>query len=81
MNSETRNLSLLKGADWDRLVPLVLLNFIWCSQEDELGVVTDPFLQYFPGSSRDTLWLFCYDFCNFLLWNPQQMVMIMLICW
>lgn len=54
MNSDTRILSPLKSADCDSLVALVLLDFIRCSQEDKLGMVTDPFPQYFPGLSKDT---------------------------
>lgn len=39
----TRILSLLKGVDCDKLMALVLLDFIWHSQEDNLSMVTDAF--------------------------------------
>lgn len=77
---DTRILSLLKGVDCDKLVALVLLDFIWHSQEDNLSMVTDAFPQYFPASSGDALWLCCCYFCNLLLWNPLWMVMMMLMC-
>lgn len=60
MNSDIRILSPLQGLGCDRHSALVLLDIMWCSQENELGIAMDHFPQYVPVFFRDTWCLFCY---------------------